>query len=186
MSDVVNKLWGFCHTLGDDGIDYGDYIEQLTYLMFLKMAHEKDIDLSGIQYEEDRNTVTLDCSWTPSSKSPEPAAGRLCPNPAGPRPPARPPGDIFTQAVPRFTNPVNLKKIINMIDEEDWSSMEVDVKGAAFEDCLKNPPPRERRVRGSISPPGCSYRPSLASCAPTPGHPKDSPSATPPAERPAS
>jgi type I restriction enzyme M protein len=33
MSDIVNKLWGFCHTLRHDGIDYGDYIEQLTYLL---------------------------------------------------------------------------------------------------------------------------------------------------------
>jgi type I restriction-modification system DNA methylase subunit len=38
--DVVNKLWGFCNTLRHDGIDYGDYIEQLTYLLFLKMADE--------------------------------------------------------------------------------------------------------------------------------------------------
>ena len=45
MSDVVNKLWGFCHTLRHDGIDYGDYIEQLTYLLFLKMADEKGIDI---------------------------------------------------------------------------------------------------------------------------------------------
>ena len=43
MSDIVNKLWGFCHTLRHDGIDYGDYIEQLTYLLFLKMADEKGI-----------------------------------------------------------------------------------------------------------------------------------------------
>lgn len=41
--DVVNKLWGFCHTLRHDGFDYGDYIEQLTYLLFLKMADEKGI-----------------------------------------------------------------------------------------------------------------------------------------------
>ena len=42
MSDVVQKLWGFCHTLRHDGVDYGDYIEQLTYLLFLKMADEKE------------------------------------------------------------------------------------------------------------------------------------------------
>jgi hypothetical protein len=42
MSDIVQKLWGFCHTLRHDGIDYGDYIEQLTYLLFLKMADERD------------------------------------------------------------------------------------------------------------------------------------------------
>ena len=45
MSDIVNKLWGFCHTLRHDGIDYGDYIEQITYLLFLKMADEKGIAL---------------------------------------------------------------------------------------------------------------------------------------------
>ena len=45
MSDVVGKLWGFCHTLRHDGVDYGDYIEQLTYLLFLKMAEEKGVDI---------------------------------------------------------------------------------------------------------------------------------------------
>src|SRR5207248_11381365 len=45
MSDVVAKLWGFCHTLRHDGIDYGDYIEQITYLLFLKMADEKGVPL---------------------------------------------------------------------------------------------------------------------------------------------
>ena len=44
MSDIVNKLWGFCHTLRHDGIDYGDYIEQLTYLLFLKMADERGVE----------------------------------------------------------------------------------------------------------------------------------------------
>jgi hypothetical protein len=37
MTDIVTKLWGFCHTLRHDGIDYGDYIEQLTYLLFLSI-----------------------------------------------------------------------------------------------------------------------------------------------------
>jgi type I restriction enzyme M protein len=46
-------------------------------------------------------------------------------------------GKIFTQAMPRINNPVNLKRIINMIDEEDWSSMDVDVKGEAFEGLLE-------------------------------------------------
>jgi type I restriction enzyme M protein len=41
MSDIVNKLWGFCHSLRHDEIYYGDYIEQITYLLFLKMADEK-------------------------------------------------------------------------------------------------------------------------------------------------
>src|SRR5512145_3148265 len=45
MSDIVQKLWGFCHTLRHEGIDYGDYIEQITYLLFLKMADEREIKL---------------------------------------------------------------------------------------------------------------------------------------------
>ena len=46
LSDVVQKLWGFCHVLRHDGIDYGDYIEQITYLLFLKMADERGVELA--------------------------------------------------------------------------------------------------------------------------------------------
>lgn len=126
MSDVVNKLWGFCHTLRHDGIDYGDYIEQLTYLLFLKMADEKSIEISN-QYNwasilRLAGTDLLD-HYSEVLRNLRDEPGIL--------------GDIFTQAMPRFTNPVNLKKVINMIDEMDWSSMDVDVKGAAFEGLLE-------------------------------------------------
>src|SRR5512133_557021 len=63
MSDIVQKLWGFCHTLRHDGIDYGDYIEQITYLLFLKMADEKEIDLSKQKLIDANGTRTIDCSW---------------------------------------------------------------------------------------------------------------------------
>lgn len=138
MSDIVGKLWGFCHTLRHDGIDYGDYIEQLTYLLFLKMSQEKGIDLSDITYEENKQRVRCDCSWNPfAEKSGTELLDafaqilRALSRQSGLL------GDVFAQAMPRFTNPVNLKKIINMIDEEDWSAMEVDVKGAAFEGLLE-------------------------------------------------
>ena len=39
-STLVNKVWSYCHVLRDAGLSYGDYLEQLTYLIFLKMAHE--------------------------------------------------------------------------------------------------------------------------------------------------
>ena len=37
---IISKVWSFCNTLRDDGVGYGDYLEQLTYLLFLKMADE--------------------------------------------------------------------------------------------------------------------------------------------------
>ena len=59
MTDVVAKLWGFCHTLRHDGVDYGDYIEQLTYLLFLKMADERGIELP----EQSRLAVPAQAKW---------------------------------------------------------------------------------------------------------------------------
>lgn len=38
-STLIQKIWNFCHTLRDDRVGYGDYLEQLTYLLFLKLAH---------------------------------------------------------------------------------------------------------------------------------------------------
>jgi type I restriction enzyme M protein len=126
MSDIVNKLWGFCHTLRHDGVDYGDYIEQLTYLLFLKMADERGV------------TVPKNCSWASLR---EPSGVALTDHYADILRKLRESpgilGDIFAQSTPRFNNPVNLKRLIAMIDEEEWSAMDVDVKGAAFEGLLE-------------------------------------------------
>lgn len=40
-SSLIQKVWSFCNTLRDDGVGYGDYLEQLTFLLFLKMANER-------------------------------------------------------------------------------------------------------------------------------------------------
>ncbi|HLA87849.1 MAG TPA: class I SAM-dependent DNA methyltransferase [Anaerolineales bacterium] len=126
MSDIVNKLWGFCHTLRHDGIDYGDYIEQLTYLLFLKMADEKAVSVpKGCDWASLKNLsgTKLTDHYADTLRKLREADGIL--------------GDIFAQSMPRFNNPVNLKRVINMIDEEHWSEMDVDVKGAAFEGLLE-------------------------------------------------
>jgi type I restriction enzyme M protein len=126
MSDIVQKLWGFCHTLRHDGVDYGDYIEQLTYLLFLKMADErgakvpKDCDWESLK---PKSGTALTDHYADILRKLREAGGLLA--------------DIFAQATPRFNNPVNLKRVIAMIDEEDWSAMDVDVKGAAFEGLLE-------------------------------------------------
>ena len=40
---IISKVWSFCHTLRDDGVGYGDYLEQLSVLLFLKLAHEQTL-----------------------------------------------------------------------------------------------------------------------------------------------
>lgn len=126
MSDIVNKLWGFCHTLRHDGIDYGDYIEQLTYLLFLKMADEKGVsipkDCTWESLKKESGTNLLD-HYSDILRRLREEKGLL--------------GDIFAQAMPRFNNAVNLKRLIAMIDDEKWTEMDVDVKGAAFEGLLE-------------------------------------------------
>ncbi|MBW8874836.1 MAG: SAM-dependent DNA methyltransferase [Acidobacteria bacterium] len=136
MSDVVQKFWGFCHTLRHDGIDYGDYIEQITCLLFLKMADERGIDLRRFVVQEEGKA--FDCSW-PALSGEEPASlidhytGVL--NTLGRQQGLL--GDIFKEAMSRFNNPANLKRLIDLIDEREWSALEVDLKAAVFEGLLE-------------------------------------------------
>jgi len=126
MSDVVQKLWGFCHTLRHDGIDYGDYIEQLTFLLFLKMAEEKGADIpknySWPVLCEKSGTDLMD-HYTDTLRNLGKHNGTLA--------------DIYAGAVSRFQNPVNLKKLIGLIDEIEWTSLNVDVKANAYEGLLE-------------------------------------------------
>ena len=61
-------------------------------------------------------------------------------------------GDIFGGAQNRFTNPVNLHKLVGLIDETEWTSLDVDVKAAAFEGLLEKAAAKARKVRASTSP----------------------------------
>lgn len=126
MSDVVNKLWGFCHTLRHDGVDYGDYIEQLTYLLFLKMADEREVHIS-----ENYNWQSLKSGSGGDLMDHYNDTLRVLAREQGLL------GEIFAQSQNRFSNPVSLKRLINLIDEDEWTAMDVDVKGAAFEGLLE-------------------------------------------------
>ena len=57
-SSIVSKVWGLCNPLRDDGVSYGDYLEQLTYLIFLKMADE----YSKPPYNRDSG-IPAGCTW---------------------------------------------------------------------------------------------------------------------------
>jgi type I restriction enzyme M protein len=126
MSDVVQQLWGFCHTLRHDGIDYGDYIEQLTYLLFLKMADERDIELpKGCDWPSlvNKSGTALQDHYIDLLRKLGQQRGLL--------------GDIFAGAQSRFNNPVNLKKLLGLIDDIEWTALDIDIKAAAFEGLLE-------------------------------------------------
>ena len=126
MSDIVQKLWGFCHTLRHDGIDYGDYIEQITYLLFLKMADERGVEVpEGCSWPtiKKRSGTELIDHYIDALRKLGKTPGIL--------------GDIYAGAQSRFNNPVNLKKLVSLIDETEWTSLGVDVKAAAYEGLLE-------------------------------------------------
>ena len=138
MADVVQKLWGFCHTLRHDGIDYGDYIEQITYLLFLKMADEKGIDLRRLAVEDAGRKRIVDCSWPAlrdktGTEITDAYVDVL--RTLGKQPGIL--GDIYAGAQSRFNNPVNLKKLVNLVDETEWTALNVDVKAEAYEGLLE-------------------------------------------------
>src|SRR5262245_15151 len=126
MSDIVQKLWGFCHTLRHDGIDYGDYIEQITFLLFLKMADEKGVTVpKGRDWPTLRDQTGSDLLdfYTDTLRALAKTAGML--------------GDIYAEAQSRFNNAVNLKRLVNLIDETEWTSLGKDIKAEAYEGLLE-------------------------------------------------
>ena len=131
---LVQKLWNYCNVLRDDGMSYGDYVEQLTYLLFLKMTHER-----AQPPVSQPSQIPAKHSWpTLLSKDGDElfdhyrhlldelgkGKGTL--------------GLIFNKAQNKFQDPAKLRRVIvDLIDAEDWSALGVDVKGDAYEGLLE-------------------------------------------------
>src|SRR4051794_9762503 len=139
MTDVVGKLWGYASSLRHDGVDYGDYIEQLTYLLFLKMSDEQGIELPTYADDDPSGRrIQVPCDWPYLRKQSgvdltEHYTKLL--NALGKQPGML--GDIFTGAQNRLANPATLARLVKAIDETEWTSLDVDVKAAAFEGLLE-------------------------------------------------
>ncbi|MYM13419.1 type I restriction-modification system subunit M [Muribaculum intestinale] len=127
---IIKKVWTLATTLSGQGVGFTDYITQLTYLLFLKMDKEnrelgeESAIPEGYQWEE---LTALD--GTDLLKQYEETLDFL----------SRQDnliGTIFTKAQNKIDKPVYLKKVITMIDEEDWL-LEGDVKGAIYESILE-------------------------------------------------
>lgn len=132
---LVQKLWNYCNLLRDDGLSYGDYVEQLTYLLFLKMADER----TKPPYDED-SFVPAGYDW-PSLVALDGSAleahyidtlKHLGSDPETML------GVIFQKAQNKIQDPAKLRRLISdLIDKERWLSLDVDVKGDAYEGLLE-------------------------------------------------
>ena len=133
--EIIKRLWNYCNVLRDDGMSYGDYVEQLTYLLFLKMADER----TKAPYNQ-KSAVPAQYAWpsllkkdgdelfdhyrhTLEALSSE--KGLL--------------GLIFNKSQNKFQDPAKLRRlVVDLIDKEHWVSMSADVKGDAYEGPTKS------------------------------------------------
>jgi len=123
---LVAKIWSFCDTLRDDGLGYGDYLEQLTYLLFLKMADENKEQYripDGCDWQVLKSTNQIVETYEEILKMLSDSGGML--------------NKIFAGALNKIHDSVKLKKLIKLIDEENWTSKEFDVKGEIYESLLQ-------------------------------------------------
>lgn len=130
---IISKVWGFCTTLRDDGVGYGDYLEQLTYLIFLKMAdeysrppHNRTIGvpaeyawptlkkLKGAELEVHYVTVLRELAKRTNIL-----------------------GQIFTKSQNKIQDPAKLARVVEMVDQTEWVTMGADVKGDIYEGLLE-------------------------------------------------
>ena len=132
-SSIISKVWGMCGPLRDDGVSYGDYLEQLTYLIFLKMSDEyakppykKETGIPAGYTWSDMNALTgaeLEAKYKAILEKLGEQGGIL--------------GQIFKGAINKVSNAAILYRIVQMIDKEKWVSMSSDVKGEIYEGLLQ-------------------------------------------------
>ena len=164
-SSIVSKVWGLCNPLRDDGVSYGDYLEQLTYLIFLKMADE----YSKPPYNRDSGIPT-GCTWQDmrTLKGTEleekyktiletlgKQSGLL--------------GSIFFQSANKISKAAILKRVVDMIDGEKWVSMSSDVKGDIYEGLLQKNAEDTKSGAGQYFTPRALIRAMVRCMRPEPG-----------------
>lgn len=132
-SAIISKVWGLCNPLRDDGVSYGDYLEQLTYLIFLKMSDEyskppyrRETGIPSGYAWTDMNTLKgaeLENQYKATLEKLGEEGGIL--------------GQIFKGAINKINNVAILYRVVQMIDKENWVSMSSDVKGEIYEGLLQ-------------------------------------------------
>ena len=145
-ASIISKIWNLANVLRDDGVGYGDYLEQITYLLFLKMADElnkppynkglvfpklKDVEGNEVADAEIANWETLSSKRGAELESFYSQLLRTLSTEKGTL------GQIFTKSQNKIQDPAKLLKVIKLIDKEDWSMMGADIKGKISEGLLE-------------------------------------------------
>lgn len=130
---IISKIWNFASVLRDDGVSYGDYLEQITYLLFLKMADEyskppykRNVGIpAGYGWNDlvDLRGAELESHYLITLRELSIQSGML--------------GQIFTKSQNKIQDPAKLYKLIDLIDKEKWVIMGTDVKGDIYEGLLE-------------------------------------------------
>lgn len=163
---LVQKLWNYCNVLRDDGMSYGDYVEQLTYLLFLKMADERTKPP-----HRQTSIVPAPYSWPTLLKEDGDKLfdhyrhvleelgkqkGTL--------------GLIFGKAQNKFQDPAKLRRVIaDLIDAETWTILGADVKGDAYEGLLEKNAQDTKSGAGQYFTPRALIQALVDCIAPQPG-----------------
>ena len=132
-NSIISKVWSFCNTLRDDGVSYGDYLEQLTYLLFLKMADEYSKppynrtlpipDKYNWESLTAKRGAELEIHYSTVLRELGTERGTL--------------GQIFTKSQNKIQDPAKLYKLIDLIGKEQWNVIGADVKGEIYEGLLE-------------------------------------------------
>ena len=128
---IVQRVWNYCNVLRDDGMSYGDYLEQLTYLLFLKMADEARTlgkasaipEKYGWQSLLKRDGNELENHYRAILTELGKGSGLI--------------PVIFRKAQNKIQDPAKLRRLIELIDGETWTGLDIDVKGEIYEGLLE-------------------------------------------------
>jgi type I restriction enzyme M protein len=135
--DLVGIFWNYCHTLRHEGVDYADYIEELTYLLFLKLASERKVE------------IPVGCSWNELiSQKDEALLLKYNQVLATLSKEKNTLGDIFTQPMAKIRNANSLNKLLMLIESINWQQFDADILGAMFEGLLEKAASESKKGTG--------------------------------------
>lgn len=130
-SALVQKVWNYAHVMRDDGLSFLDYTEQITYLLFLKIAWERAsiAERKGKEPEFCWGRLTSVSDDAKLARTYQGALRKLS-NSSGLL------GLIFTKPQSKIEDSAKLRRLIKLVDEQEWSTLDLDVKGEIYEGLL--------------------------------------------------